>query len=81
MLFHLAGGANDPFLAKAERLADLLARRFPDVAVEKHMVEPGGWRAWLQGLCKVGAGGMTGGSGLLRVVPLDRGDQRGSNGV
>jgi hypothetical protein len=45
------------------------------------MVEPGGWRAWLQGLCKVGAGGMTGGSGLLRVVPLDRGDQCGSNGV
>jgi hypothetical protein len=41
----------------------------------------GGMRAWLQGLCKVGAGGMTCGSGLLRVVSFDRGDQCGSNGV
>ena len=46
VVFHVGGAANDPFFAKAERLADLLCAKFPDVTVVKHVQQPDDWKAW-----------------------------------
>uniref|UniRef100_UPI00398F2691 putative malate dehydrogenase 1B isoform X2 n=1 Tax=Pristiophorus japonicus TaxID=55135 RepID=UPI00398F2691 len=49
--FVIAGRANCPYYAKAEHVADYLAKNLPDFKVHKIVQPPDDWKSWLQKLC------------------------------
>ncbi|KAK6483213.1 putative malate dehydrogenase 1B [Huso huso] len=49
--FVLAGKADCPYFAKAERLADLLHKNLPSFTIHKIVQHPDDWEQWLQTIC------------------------------
>ncbi|XP_007888793.1 putative malate dehydrogenase 1B [Callorhinchus milii] len=49
--FVLAGSADCPYFAKAEFVADYLAKNLPDFKIHKIMQLPQDWEQWLQNIC------------------------------